>query len=86
MDNKLAVIGSELPVLQAKGTYKYLKEITGNGAYYQVAWQKLADGYIALYGTTPIQISVAPILNDILKMRRGRQCRVKQTLKPGKHN
>lgn len=24
MDNKLAVIGSELPVLQAKGTYKYL--------------------------------------------------------------
>ena len=53
MDNKLAVIGSELPVLQAKGTYKYLKEITGNGAYYQVAWQKLADGYIALYGTTP---------------------------------
>ena len=54
MDNKLAVIGSELPVLQAKGTYKYLKEITGNGAYYQVAWQKLADGYIALYGTTPI--------------------------------
>jgi len=27
MDNKLAVIGSELPVLQAKGTYKYLKEI-----------------------------------------------------------
>ena len=29
MDNKLAVIGSELPVLQAKGTYKYLKEITG---------------------------------------------------------
>lgn len=37
MDNKLAVIGSELPVLQAKGTYKYLKEITGNGAYYQVS-------------------------------------------------
>ncbi|WP_249662990.1 hypothetical protein [Lentilactobacillus buchneri] len=52
MDNELTVIGSELPVLQAKGTYKYLKEITGNGAYYQVAWQKLADGYIALYGTT----------------------------------
>ena len=25
----------------------------------------IADGYIALYGTTPIQINVAPILNDI---------------------
>ena len=50
MDNELAVIGSELPVLQTKGAYKYLKEITGNGSYYQVAWQKLADGYVALYG------------------------------------
>lgn len=71
MDNKLAVIGSELPVLQAKGTYKYLKEITGNGAYYQVAWQKLADSYVALYGTTPIQINVAPILNDIFEDEEG---------------
>ena len=50
---------------------KYLKEITGNGAYYQVAWQKLADGYIALYGTTPIQINVAPILNDIFEDEEG---------------
>ena len=48
MDNELTVIGSELPVLQTKGAYKYLKEITGNGAYYQVAWQKLADGYVDL--------------------------------------
>jgi len=54
-----------------KGTYKYLKEITGNGVYYQVAWQKLADGYIALYGTTPIQINVAPILNDIFENEEG---------------
>ena len=64
MDNELTVIGSELPVLQTKGTYKYLKEITGNGAYYQVAWQKLADGYVALYGTTPIQINVASPLQS----------------------
>ena len=48
-----------------------MKEITGNGAYYQVAWQKLADGYIALYGTTPIQINVAPILNDIFEDEEG---------------
>ena len=67
MDNELAVIGSELPVLQTKGTYKYLKEITGNGSYYQVAWQKLADCYVALYGTTQVQINVAPILNDIFE-------------------
>ena len=71
MDNELAVIGSELPVLQAKGTYKYLKEITGNGAYYQVAWQKLADGYIALYGTTSIQIRSLPTLNDIFEDEEG---------------
>ncbi|WP_081213106.1 hypothetical protein [Pediococcus damnosus] len=43
-----------------KGAYKYLKEITENGAYYQAAWQKLADGYVALYGTTPIQIRSLP--------------------------
>ena len=30
MDNELTVIGSELPVLQTKGAYKYLKEITAN--------------------------------------------------------
>jgi hypothetical protein len=66
MNNELAVLASELPVLQAKGTYKYLKEITGNGAYYQVAWQKLA-GYVALYGTTSIQIRSLPTLNDIFE-------------------
>jgi hypothetical protein len=71
MNNELAVLASELPVLQTKGAYKYLKEITGNGAYYQVAWQKLVDGYIALYGTTPIQINVAPILNDIFEDEEG---------------
>ena len=71
MDNELTVIGSELSVLQTKGTYKYLKEITGNGAYYQVAWQKLADGYVALYGTTSIQTKVAPILNDIFEDEEG---------------
>ena len=71
MDNELAVIGSELPVLQTKGAYKYLKEITGNGSYYQVAWQKLADGYVALYGTTSIQTKVAPILNDIFEDEEG---------------
>ncbi len=34
MNNELAVLASELPVLQAKGTYKYLNEV-----YYQVVWQ-----------------------------------------------
>ena len=49
MNRELEVLASELPVLQTKGTYKYLKEITGNGAYYQVAWQKLVDGYVVLF-------------------------------------
>ena len=65
------ILDPELPVLQAKGTYKYLKEITGNGAYYQVAWQKLSDGYGALYGTTSIQTKVAPILNNIFEDEEG---------------
>ena len=65
------ILDPKLPVLQAKGTYKYLKEITGNGAYYQVAWQKLSDGYVALYGTTSIQTKVAPILNDIFEDEEG---------------
>ena len=42
-----------------------------NGAYYQAAWQKLADGYIALYGTTPIQIRSLPKLNDIFEDEEG---------------
>ncbi|VDG18626.1 hypothetical protein MUDAN_BIHEEGNE_03456 [Lactiplantibacillus mudanjiangensis] len=71
MNNKLAVLASELPVLQTKETYKYLKEITGNGAYYQVAWQKLADGYVALYGTATIQIRAVPTLNDIFEDEEG---------------
>ena len=71
MNNELAVTGSESPVLQTKGTYKYLAEITGNGAYYQVAWQKLADGYVALYGTAPIQIRSVPTLNDIFEDEEG---------------
>lgn len=71
MNNELAILASELPVLQTKGTYKYLKEITGNGAYYPVAWQKLSDGYVALYGTASIQTKVAPILNDIFEDEEG---------------
>ena len=71
MNYELAVLASELPVFQAKGTYKYLKEITGNGAYYQVAWQKLSDGYVALYGTTSIQIRSLPTLNDIFEDEEG---------------
>ncbi|MBU7555650.1 hypothetical protein NVV78_03785 [Pediococcus ethanolidurans] len=71
MNRELEVLASELPVLQTKGTYKYLKEITGNGAYYQVAWQKLVDGYVALYGTTPIQTRSLPTLNDIFEDEEG---------------
>ncbi|MCS6164601.1 hypothetical protein EFS12_12495 [Levilactobacillus brevis] len=54
-----------------KGAYKYLKGTTENGAYYQAAWQKLADGYVDLYGTTPIQIRSLPTLNDIFEDEEG---------------
>ncbi|HBI2089398.1 MULTISPECIES: hypothetical protein [Lactobacillales] len=57
MSNILDVQASELPVLQAKDSYKYLDEISGNGAYHQVAWQQVDDtSYIALYGTEPIEL------------------------------
>ncbi|MDN6055083.1 MAG: hypothetical protein L0I47_09105 [Lactococcus lactis] len=71
MKNELEALASELPILTDKSSYKYLSEVAGNGKYIQVAWQKLADGYIALYGTTPIQINVAPILNDIFEDEEG---------------
>lgn len=67
MNNELAVLASKLPVLQTKGNYKQLKGITGNGAYYQVAWQKLANGYVAFYCTTSIQMKAALILNDVFE-------------------
>lgn len=57
MSNILDVQASELPVLLDKDSYKYLDEISGNGAYYQVAWQQVDDtNYLALYGTEPIKL------------------------------
>lgn len=71
MKNELEALASELPILTDKSSYKYLSEVAGNGKYIQVAWQKLSDGYVALYGTTSIQINVAPILNDIFEDEEG---------------
>ncbi|EHN59013.1 hypothetical protein [Oenococcus kitaharae] len=71
MNNELEVIASELPVLEVNGAYKYLAEISGNGAYYQVAWQSLAEGYVALYGTTPVPMTSLPTLNDIFEDEEG---------------
>ncbi|WP_195858274.1 hypothetical protein [Companilactobacillus futsaii] len=57
MSNILDVQASELPVLPGKDRYKYLDEISGNGAYHQVAWQQTNDNsFIALYGTEPIEL------------------------------
>lgn len=57
MSNILDVQASELPVLTAKDSYKYLNEVSGNGAYHQVAWQQVDDtNYIALYGTESIEL------------------------------
>lgn len=67
INNELEVLSSELPVLNDKQNYKYLEESAGNGAYYQVAWQKTQDGYIALYGTTPIELKNVDISNDVFE-------------------
>lgn len=51
MHNNLDVSASELPILSNKENYKYLDEVSGNGAYQQVDNQ-----YIALYGKEPIEL------------------------------
>ena len=64
MKNELDVLASEFPVLSEKGSYKYLKEVGGKGEYFQVAWQKLEDEFVALYGKQ--EIPIISLNNDIL--------------------
>ncbi|MCC7667831.1 hypothetical protein CRI87_12085 [Liquorilactobacillus satsumensis] len=71
MKNELEALASELPILTDKSSYKYLSEVAGNGKYIQVAWQKKNAEYLALYGTTPIQIRSLPTLNDIFEDEEG---------------
>ncbi|QHM67928.1 hypothetical protein C7M49_01896 (plasmid) [Pediococcus pentosaceus] len=66
-NNELEVLASELPILDDKQDYKYFEEIAGIGSYYQVAWQKKLDGYIALYGTTPIELKNIDTSNDVFE-------------------
>ena len=64
MKNELDVLASEFPILSEKGSYKYLKEVAGKGEYFQVAWQKLEDEFVALYGKQ--EIPIISLNNDIL--------------------
>ena len=65
--NELEVLASELPVLDDKQNYKYLEEIASNGTYYQVAWLKKQDEYVALYGTAPIELKNIDTSNDVFE-------------------
>lgn len=56
MNNELEVLASELPVLDSKENFKYIEEVSGDGRYCQVAWQKVASNYIALYGQKELKI------------------------------
>ena len=57
-NDQLMIAGSELPVLDEKGHYKYLDEVSGNGAYFQVAWLKVkGKGFVSLYGTEAIKLT-----------------------------
>ena len=57
-NDELMIAGSELPVLDEKGHYKYLDEVSGNGAYFQVAWLKVkGKGFVSLYGTEAIKLT-----------------------------
>lgn len=56
-NDELMIAGSELPVLDEKGRYKYFDEVSGNGAYFQVAWLKVkGKGFVSLYGTEAIKL------------------------------
>lgn len=57
MPSELDVLASELPVLDSKEDFKYIEEVSGDGRYRQVAWQKVANGYVALYGQKELKIS-----------------------------
>lgn len=67
MFDELTVLASELPVVESKEDYKYWEEITGNGAYFQVAWEKKKEGYIELYGTKEIDLFTLPEAEFILE-------------------
>lgn len=56
MPNELEVLASELPVLDSKENFKYIEEVSGDGRYRQVAWQKIASNYIALYGQKELKV------------------------------
>ena len=57
-NDELMIAGSELPVLDENGHYKYLDEVSGNGAYFQVAWLKVkGKGFVSLYGTEAIKLT-----------------------------
>ncbi|KAA8371355.1 hypothetical protein WZ78_09505 [Leuconostoc mesenteroides subsp. dextranicum] len=66
-NNEIEVLASELPILDDKQNYKYIDEIASNGAYYQVAWIKKQDKYLALYGTTPIKLKIVDTSNDVFE-------------------
>lgn len=66
-NNEIEVLASELPILDDKQNYKYIDEIASNGTYYQVAWIKKQDKYLALYGTTPIKLKIVDTSNDVFE-------------------
>jgi hypothetical protein len=56
MPSELEVLASELPILDSKENFKYIEEVSGDGRYRQVAWQKIANNYIALYGQEELKV------------------------------
>lgn len=56
MPSELEVLASELPILDSKEGFKYIEEVSGDGRYRQVAWQKIANNYIALYGQEELKV------------------------------
>lgn len=62
--NELEIQASELPVVDGKQKYRYLDEVLDDGAYRQVAWQQISEGYVPLYDNKPLKIVQAAQLED----------------------
>lgn len=53
-NNLVDVLGSELPISNDKGAFKYIDEVVSSGQYKQVAWQSIGSLYVPLYGLTEV--------------------------------
>lgn len=68
MYSKDIVSESNLPIVEDTRHYLHREELTHQGVYTHVAWQKKRNAYIPLY--SPIHVDLVPLMNAIKKKKR----------------